>query len=118
MKPVSLKRTAADRAEEKKEMTAEYKPPEYDYGTCLSLDQDMLKKLGLDVSKLAVGDKFNIAGAASVKAVSMSDREGGKARTSLELQITDLGVEKQQSVKKLASSMYPGMASGGDGGEG
>ena len=109
MKPVSLKKTAADRAEDQREMTADFKPPEYGYGTCLSLDNDLLKKLGLDVSKLSVGDKFNLVGSASVKAVSSSEREGGKARMSLELQVTDLGLERQADVKKLAKEMYPDM---------
>lgn len=109
MKTVSLKRTAADRAEQQKEMTAEYKPPEYDYGTCLSLDGDMLKKLGMDASKLKAGDKFNLVGAAYVKAISLSDREGSKARTSVELQVTDMGVSAQADVKSLASKMYPDM---------
>lgn len=107
MKTVSLKRTAADRAEEQKEMTAEYKPPEYDYGTCLSLDGEMCKKLGIDASKIKAGDKFNVVGSAYIKAISLSDREGGKARTTVELQITDLGVAAQADVKSLASKMYP-----------
>lgn len=109
MKTVSLKKSPADRAEEVREMKAEYKPPEYDYGTCLSLDSDLCKKLGLDATKIKVGEKFNITGQAMIKAVSMSDRDGGKAQTRVELQVTDLGVEAV-SEKTAAKTMYPDMA--------
>lgn len=108
MKTVSLKKTAADRAEEKKEMTAEYKPPEYDYGTCIDLDGDLAKRLGIDATKVKVGEKMNLTGQAVIKAVSISDREGGKARTRVELQITDLGVEAV-SDKTPGEVMYPSM---------
>lgn len=105
MKTVSLKRSPA---EAKKESVVEYKPPAYGYGTCLNLDGETMKKLGLD-AKIDPGTKVNIVGSAEVVGVSMRKTAGGEDYQSLDLQITDLGVSPQQSTKKLASTLYPDM---------
>lgn len=106
MKPVSLKVSAEERAEQQKAMTADYKAPEYGWGTSLHLEGAVLKKLGLDVSKLKAGQKLCIEGCAEVQSLTVSDGEGGK-RESVSLQITELAAEPEGS-KSLAASMYGG----------
>lgn len=109
MKTVSLKLSP----KEKKEELAEYKPkaPEYPWGSCIRLDKDEMKKLGIDLSDAAEGATFTMAGKCKIVGYSMSKREGGEDYASVELQITDLGLEAEGG-DDLASSMYPGQAKG------
>lgn len=107
MKTVSLKLSP----KEKKDEVAEFAPskgPEYPYGTCLHLDGDEMKKLGIDVTQAKAGTAFNITGQAKLVGFSMRQREGGKEYSSVELQITDLGVEAVGE-KTAAKTMYPDM---------
>lgn len=113
MKTASLKRSPA---QAKKDEAVEYKPPEYSYGTCLSLDADMMKRLGLS-SGLKAGTVLNIVGRAEIKRVTSSKSANGDDQSSMELQITDLGCEAQQTTKKLAATMYPGMSDANEPGE-
>ena len=103
MKPVSLKQSP-----KKAKEAVEYKPPEYNYGTCLSLDGDLIDKLGLSIA-LDPGTKFNLVGTAEVVGVSARKNSSGEDYKSLELQVTTLAVDRQGDAKDLAKSMYPEM---------
>lgn len=106
MKTVSLKLSP----KEKKEEIAEFKPkaPEYPWGSCIRLDKDEMKKLGIDLTDAKDGATFKLEGKAKIVGFSMSKREGGESYASVELQITDLGLEA--AAKDLATGMYPDMA--------
>jgi hypothetical protein len=89
----------ADMARTKKEMKADMPKPmsmaeeKYPYGTCLHLSTPELKKLGLDVSNLNVGDKINIEAVGEVTSISQSDSESGGANQSCSVQITKMVVD-------------------------
>lgn len=65
--------------------------PEYPYGLALTLDDDSLKKLGLSVDGLKVGQAMELHARAEVKSLSKSESEG-EQHQSVGLQITDLGM--------------------------
>ena len=68
----------------------------YPYGLCISLDDETLKKLGLDGDMPTVGESIHGCFVAKVTSVSMNEREkadGSKEQCArVELQITDMGV--------------------------
>lgn len=70
--------------------------PEYPYGCCISLDDESLKKLGLDGDMPSVGEMVHFGAIAKVTSASMhqSIDESGAAKECcrIELQITDMGV--------------------------
>lgn len=70
--------------------------PMYPYGLCISLDDETLKKLGLDGDMPGVGDIIQFNAIAKVTSVSENEREGTDgAKTQcrrVELQITDMGI--------------------------
>lgn len=60
-------------------------PDPYSYEHRISLDQDSLDKLGMDIPK--TGDKLHVMGHAEVKSVSQNDHGGEGGKTSrVELQ--------------------------------
>lgn len=69
--------------------------PSYPYGTCISLCNDELDKLGCDVGDFASGDIIMIKAIAKVTGTSTSDTAmGPKGR--VELQITDMAILGQE----------------------
>ena len=78
--------------------TADSKPsvPEYPYGCCISLDDDVLEKLGLAGDMPAAGEMIHFCAVAKVTNASMSERidsEGNKQSCCrVELQIIQMGV--------------------------
>lgn len=103
---VSLKLTP--KAKKEQNELAEYKPPEYGYGTQISLEDDQLKKLGLS-SDMKVGTELEIKGKVTVKGLQKSAGEHGE-HESLQLQITDMdivsGDDDDADDKGLAKKMY------------
>lgn len=92
-KMVSLKRTKAELKKRDSEMSKPISAgDEYDYSTRLDLSGDTLTKLGMDVSKLKVDQKFTFSGKAFVRSLS-SNRGTGFDRDSLCLQMTDIAIE-------------------------
>lgn len=74
--------------------------PTYPWGLSLSLDEDALKKLGIDAGDLpGVGEMVHFCAMAKVTSASESEREGtdGSKETCrrVELQITHLGLENE-----------------------
>lgn len=90
MKIVNLKQDAPE---------MEIRPSDYPWGLCLHLGSEELEKLGITTLP-AIGQSVQIAGAAVVVAL----RQDGDCR-SMELQITDLGVDAGRKTK--AGVMYP-----------
>lgn len=90
MKIVNLKQDAPE---------MEMRPSDYPWGLCLHLCSEELEKLGIKELP-AIGQSVQIAGAAVVVAL----RQDGEHR-SMELQITDLGVDTGRKTK--AGVMYP-----------
>lgn len=70
--------------------------PMYPYGLCISLEDDTLKKLGLDGDMPGVGDIIQFNAIAKVTSVSENEREATDGTKSqcrrVELQITDMGI--------------------------
>lgn len=70
--------------------------PVYPYGLCFSLEDDTLKKLGLDGDMPGVGDIVQFNCIAKVTSASEHEREGTDGAKiechRVELQITDMGI--------------------------
>lgn len=83
-----------------------YEDEKYPYGTRLHLDEDVVKSLGASGAK--VGDTVQVVGVATVKSVSARmEGDDGEVGTRLELQITDMGLEKESNVAEKAAKLYP-----------
>lgn len=108
MKLVSLKLDPKDAAEE---VSCDPKPsdaPMYPYGTCLYLDEDEQKKLGIK-DMPDVGTEFPIEAVVVVVGTSERQTQGGTRKT-LDLQIVKLGIgieeEPQTMEDKAAAQLY------------
>lgn len=95
MAMVDMKRTKAEKKAESTKYDNAIGPggqDDYPYGLHVTLDHEMLQKLGID--KLpAVGDKMHLQSHAHVTEVSEESREGGKKRRSVRLQMRKMQVE-------------------------
>lgn len=105
---VNMKIDPKEREERYKE-TALVEGPQYPYGLCLHLDDEVMQKLGL--SKLpAVGTDLMLTAKVTVTSCSENSYEGkgGKAETrqSMSLQITDLGLSDAPKSGDAAKSLY------------
>jgi hypothetical protein len=69
-------------------------PEPYSYEHRITLDQDTLDKLGMDIPK--TGDKFHVMGHAEVKSVSQNDHGNGDKNTRVELQFKRLGMKPKK----------------------
>lgn len=105
-----MKNMKMSRSEQKAEAVAAPERPEYPYGLCLRLGKEEMAKLGIK-GLPSVGDAFMIEAKSVVKTVSASAGEGGDY-ASVELQITDLGLDSdsEDKTKKRASSLYGKMS--------
>lgn len=91
MAGVSLKMTPAEAKAEGYGSPAEIKPPEYPWGTVLTLTDEQVKALwpkGLPSTET----KLTLDVSAYVKRVSV-DEQGGEKRVSVDLQLTDIATE-------------------------
>jgi len=66
---------------------SKYDGPEYPYGLCISLENESLDKLGIDLADFNVGDHVMVKARCEVKGVSSEARADGEDRNRLELQI-------------------------------
>lgn len=89
MKLIDLKKT---KKELKPDKTKPYEPDPYGYGTRITLDESAIEKLGLKMPK--VGEVFKVEALACVRSTRSSEGSDYDS-TSIELQITDLGLDKQ-----------------------
>lgn len=87
-----------------KEEKADYSqpsPPEYPWGLSISLGNDELEKLGVDLDdEVCVGDMVHINAMAKVTSHSLNENEDGPKRR-VELQIVFMALEDEdEEVKK------------------
>lgn len=76
------------------------KGPDYPWGLRLNLDHDTLTKMGVkDLPK--VGSKMQIHAHGHVHSVSENSSKGEKPRRSVDIQITHLGVGKNEPSSAL-----------------
>ena len=91
---VSLKKSAEQKKKEKANMSGPVMAgtgDEYDYGTRLQLNKDLLERLGIkELPK--VGDKFSVEAVAEVVSVSQNSGKDSENR-EVSLQLTDMKVE-------------------------
>lgn len=90
---VSMRRTPAEKTEA---VAAMSDGPDYPYGLCISLCNDELEKLGL-ADEVEVGDMLHLHCMAKVTSVSKSDSEMSGPSCRVELQITDMVGEDEDS---------------------
>lgn len=108
MKLVNMKiDTAAREARYKEASEAKPTGPVYPYGLCVRLDDDAMAALKMGELP-AAGDELVLLAKVTVSSVSENQYdEGGKTRTrqSMELQITDMALEKQ-TVADAAKTLF------------
>ena len=75
---------------------AEPTQPSYPYGLELSLDQDGLKKLGIDISTLNIDDVANLMAKVKVTRISINQGSDGSESQNLSLQITDMFLTEEE----------------------
>jgi hypothetical protein len=90
------------------------KVPVYPYGTCISLTEEELGKMGVAGDLPEVGDMIHLAAMATVTSVSESERVDEKGEKSkccrVELQITHLATENEdeESAREEATEQRRG----------
>lgn len=83
-----------------------YEGEKYPYGLRLDLNGDVMKKLGLS-SLPKTGKEVTITARAKVVSTRISDREGGKAEQTMELQIIALDIDPGK--KSAEEAIFDGM---------
>ena len=71
--------------------------PAYPYGLRICLNSDQLEKLGLEVGDVSVGDTIHLNAFAKVVSIRQTEMDGGKSESSVELQITDIASEDEDT---------------------
>jgi len=77
--------------------------PKYPWGLCIQLNDESLKKLGVDKLPQA-GTEVTIIAKAQVSRVSENQTQGGESEASMELQITDMTMST--GADDLLSKLY------------
>ena len=101
-KLVDMKRTKADKEAEKERWSEPYAGDDYGYGLSITLDDSMVKKLG--VGDLDAGQKVTICGECEITADRVETISGKKTR-SITLQIQKLGLE-QGEASDVVKTLY------------
>ena len=102
---VSLKMSKAEaKAEGYVSPAAEPTPPEYPWGTRLTLVDEVAKSLFPKMP--TVGAQVAIDGLATVASVNIVQQQGGDTRVSIELQLTDIDLEEPEETTSAASKIY------------
>lgn len=91
----------------KPKSTGKIGPDPYSYEHRISLDQDQLDNIGIDVPK--VGDKYHVLGHAEVKSVSQNDHGAGDKSTRVELQFKRLGMRPKSKGGGLLGAVSKGI---------
>lgn len=83
--------------------------PKYPYGTCLYLDEDALKKLGIKEMP-SVGTEIPVQALAKVTGTSERETQEGTRKT-LDLQIVKMGFGSgEDAMTRAARTLYPDKA--------
>lgn len=81
--------------------------PKYPWGLSLSLDNDILAKLG--ITQLPnVGATMMLVASAKITGVSSREVEGAEPRTCLDIQITAMDMASTLSTADMANKLYGG----------
>lgn len=104
MKLTNMKMSAEEADEYGESTLAE--APEYPYGLRLSLDDDALDKLGLGEKLPKVGETLTVLAKVDVVHVHVSQDQEGEPESSVQLQITDMSVEKPYEESNAESALY------------
>jgi len=113
---IDMKNTPAEKKEMITSMVGPCAPdaPEYPWGLSISLNDESIKKLKLDISGLTIGGIVHLFAFAKVTSISQNDNEGG-SNCRVELQITHLAGEDEdeenakspkKGVGKRVKSLY------------
>ncbi len=82
--------------------------PRYPYGLEISLDNDALDKLGLELPE--AGEQFIVLGVGPVTRVSQTDNKRGKDRSlSIQLQKIEVGPVKTGKIKSAVDAVSAGI---------
>ncbi len=87
---LKLRDMKLSRTEKDEDAAVESTPPDYPYGLLLSLDEDALEKLGIDLPD--VGDTFLVVAVATVRSVSEHKHENNTSQ-NVGLQIEKLSLD-------------------------
>ena len=104
MKLVSMKIDRAAREAKYSEKSVAADAPAYPWGLSLTLDEEALDKLGIELPE--VDEKVAVIAKATVTNVSSNSSAGGEKRRSVSLQITELCIEPGASTKKAEEALY------------
>ena len=89
---LKLRDMKLSRSEKVEEVSPISDAPDYPYGLRLSLDEDALDKLGIELPD--VGDSFFVVAVATVQSVSEHQSEGSTSQ-NVELQIEQLSLDAE-----------------------
>lgn len=81
------------------------KAEEYSPNLLLHLEEPFLKKLGIDVGSLKLGDEFYLSAIADVASISKNSL-GGEERVCVSFQIKKLGLEDQNRKNPPEEILY------------
>lgn len=104
MKMVSMKMSAAERKEQT-EAIDKPEGPRYPYGLSISLNEDSLEKLGLELPEM--GEEMMLVATVKVTGVSANDSEYGSSK-NVSLQITECCLEPVKDQASTAKKLYDG----------
>lgn len=82
--------------------------PLYPWGLSITLDNDALEKLGIDVSGLEVGGSKMLLANVEVTSLSSNESKDGGTNQSASLQITDCCLEELPKGKSATKALYGG----------
>lgn len=104
---VSMKLSKKDTDAKMEPSSLATEKPSYPWGLSLSLDSDVLKKLGLASDDFTAGSSMALIAKVDVTRVSSEEVEGQESRDSVSLQITALCLEDGASTaSKAAGALY------------
>lgn len=84
--------------------------PKYPYGTTLYLNEDVMKKLGMETLP-AVGSEMTLTAKVKVVGVSQRERFGGEKCSNIDLQMTDMELGAPAETRtnlERANTLYGG----------
>ena len=96
---ISLKKPA----EEPQEVASSMSEQSYGYGTCISLEEEHVKALG--VGNLQAGTRVRVVAYGVVESVRV-DVGGGEGK-NMSIQLTDMEVTQASQADGAANKMYP-----------
>lgn len=79
--------------------------PEYPYGLTITLNPESLEKLGIDAKSLKMSQAFKVIAEAKVKEIREVKENGDVQEFSVELQLCEMDVEKEET-EKTADEFY------------